>query len=170
MKKRFLTLLLALVMVLGMLPAAARAATSYSDEELCSMAKQHYTAKNHQTPPLVEVDHTDGEYTVIHLYEVVAGSSSAMGHTATWGWYYIDRNTGKGYDFLTNDPIDLTPYAANVQHTSQATKGVLLEGSEEYEELRVFLHEIHSSCYNQTYDSENITTQLHSRNGTLYRS
>lgn len=53
----------------------------------------------------MEVDHTDGEYTVIHLYEV------ATGHTATWGWYYIDRSTGKGYDFLTNDSIDLTPYA-----------------------------------------------------------
>lgn len=143
MKKRFLAFLLAVVMVVGMVPAAALAAASYSDEELCSMAKQHYTANHGSTPPLVEVDSTEGTTVVIHLYEV------AMGHTATWGWYYIDRNTGKGYDFLTNDPIDLTPYAAG---------NILSKGSIEYEELQDFLTQF-QLWGDQTYDYRSVKTQ-----------
>ena len=148
--RKAFSLFLAVVLVVGILPGAAFASAGYSDVELCSMARQHYTAKNHQTPPRAEVDHIDGNYTVIRLYEVVVDDpATGMGHTSTWDWYYIDRDTGKGYD-LMNEPVDLTPYA---------TGNSLSEGSIEYEELRLFLHQFHFSWCDRTFDSENITTQ-----------
>ena len=75
---------------------------AYSDDELCELAKNYYFKQNGSIPPIIEVDHEseEGNTIVIHLYEVV------VDHTATYDWYYIDRNTGKGTDFSGNE-IDL---------------------------------------------------------------
>lgn len=43
----------------------------------------------------VEVDHIEESRYVVHVYEIVIDDeSTGMGHTATWGWYYVDMNTG----------------------------------------------------------------------------
>lgn len=159
MKKRFLAFFLAVVMVVGMAPAAG-AATGYTEKELCDMARQHYAASHGQNPPFAAVDRTEGATAVICVYEIATGSASSTGHRAIWDWYYIDRDTGKGYN-LMNEPVDLTPYA---------TGNSLSEGSIEYEELRLFLHQFHFSWHDRTYDSRNITTQERNLLQTLLSS
>ncbi len=74
---------------------------TYSDSELCSLAKEYYRVNNGSTPPIVDVDHTDGNMVTIHLYEVKPD------HTSTWEWYTVDRTTGKG-ESLASGAVDLT--------------------------------------------------------------
>jgi tetratricopeptide (TPR) repeat protein len=52
----------------------------------------------------VEYDHDNekGDY-VIHVYEfVVDNPSTGEGHTSTWGWYGVNKNTKAIYDAMTN--------------------------------------------------------------------
>ncbi|GGF76720.1 hypothetical protein GCM10010912_22300 [Paenibacillus albidus] len=42
----------------------------------------------------VEVDHSEGNNYVVHVYEVIMDDETT-GHTATYGWYYVDKSTGK---------------------------------------------------------------------------
>lgn len=72
----------------------------YSDEELCEMARVYYEARYSEAPPGIQVDRTDGDLVMIHLYE------SMDDHLATYDWYTVDRNTAEGVDIL-GDPIDL---------------------------------------------------------------
>ena len=73
----------------------------YSDDELCTMARGYYGSRTNHSPEFVEVEgETDGKVN-IHLYDLFDG------HTSTAAWYYIDRMTGKGTDFLENE-INLT--------------------------------------------------------------
>lgn len=103
MKKRF-TWLFLFVFLIFCLPAAAYASASYTNDQLCGMAKQHYKNQYGQEPPVVQVDHESGNEVVLHLYEFTSG------HTATWDWYTVNRNTGKGTNFM-GERIDLSPYA-----------------------------------------------------------
>ncbi|MCR5482658.1 MAG: copper amine oxidase N-terminal domain-containing protein [Clostridia bacterium] len=80
---------------------SSQAQHTYTDSELCSLAKEYYRVHNGSTPPIVEVDHTDGNMVTIHLYEEMSD------HTATWDWYTVDRTTGKGKSF-TSEAVDLT--------------------------------------------------------------
>lgn len=73
----------------------------YTNEELVKLASDYYEKLNGKKAQFVEVDHTDGDNVVIHLYEVVDG------HTATFDWYTINKKSAKGTDFLENE-IDLT--------------------------------------------------------------
>lgn len=75
----------------------------YTDEELEKMASDFYYQENHARPPIVQVDSESEGVVTIHLYEI----NEKEGHTATWGWYYIDRATGKGKDFFDKN-VDLT--------------------------------------------------------------
>ena len=85
-------------------PAQTESAGSeppYSDDQLCEMAKNYYYQLHGQYPPIVKVDGANGDEVRIHLYEVTGG------HTATWDWYTVNRNTGKGTDVLSGT-VDLT--------------------------------------------------------------
>ncbi|KIL35029.1 hypothetical protein SD71_15265 [Cohnella kolymensis] len=43
----------------------------------------------------VEYDHNEGAEYLIHVYEVVIDDpNTGEGHTATWGWYYVNPKTG----------------------------------------------------------------------------
>ncbi|WP_152399097.1 stalk domain-containing protein [Paenibacillus cellulositrophicus] len=42
----------------------------------------------------VDVDHYEGNSYVVHVYEVVMEEDGSGGHTATWGWYYVDKFSG----------------------------------------------------------------------------
>lgn len=112
MKKGLFPVVLVLCMALTLLLLGnASAAAGYADEELCGMAKQHYTAIYGTSPPFATVDHIEGEAVVIHLYEIVTGSASETGHTSTYDWYTVNRHTAKGTDFMGAE-IDLSPYTA----------------------------------------------------------
>ena len=74
--------------------------TSYSNEELVELAKAYYKAENGEEPPVAEVDSENGDEVTIHLYEDMGD------HTATWGWYTVNRTTLQGEDLMGN-AIDL---------------------------------------------------------------
>ncbi len=76
--------------------------SEYTNAQLCKMAQDYYERHHNFRPPIAEVDSTDGDNVTIHLYEDMGD------HTATSAWYVIDRKTGKGYDDLFGDSIDLT--------------------------------------------------------------
>lgn len=58
----------------------------------------------------LEYDHADERggrsYLVVHGYEFVRDSADGSGHTATWGWYYVDAETGASFEWdLANDKL-----------------------------------------------------------------
>ncbi|MBQ8970138.1 MAG: hypothetical protein IJ073_02340 [Lachnospiraceae bacterium] len=79
-----------------------KSSSGYTDSQLCKMAQDYYQKHNNYRPPISEIDSTDGDYVTIHLYE------QKEDHTATSAWYVINRKTGKGYDDIFGDSIDLT--------------------------------------------------------------
>ena len=79
-----------------------KSASGYTNVELCKMAQDYYERHYNYRLPIAEVDSTEGDNVTIHLY-VDMGD-----HTATSAWYVIDRKTGRGYDDLFGDKIDLT--------------------------------------------------------------
>ena len=93
----------------GAAPAAGNTAAydngGWTDEDLVWMAGEYYAMLNGERPPVVEVDSVDGNQVTLHLYENMSD------HTATWGWYYIDRTTLRGYDLLGN-AVDFNVLAA----------------------------------------------------------
>ena len=80
--------------------AAASKITTKSAEDIV----RKLVLKDSNLDTLSKFDHeqtVDGvKYFVIHVYDVV------VDHTATWGWYYVDQNTGKVFDGTMGD---LTP-------------------------------------------------------------
>ena len=73
----------------------------YSDEELCKMALDHYEKESGYRPGKSEVDSVNGDLVTIHLYDDMED------HVATSAWYELNRNTVKGTDPVTGDPVDL---------------------------------------------------------------
>ncbi|MGV7117220.1 hypothetical protein [Paenibacillus kyungheensis] len=44
---------------------------------------------------VADVDHEEDNMYVVHVYEnVVDDAATGEGHTATYGWYYVDKKTG----------------------------------------------------------------------------
>ncbi len=105
---------------------------AYSDEELCEMASDYYFSIYQQYPPIVEVDHVEGNMVTLHLYEVVTDvldTGEEVGHTATWDWYEIDRDSGIGTDFM-GEPVDLSSFAVESgEHAEEGLDGSLFEKS-----------------------------------------
>ncbi|TKJ93938.1 hypothetical protein PaeCFBP13512_00075 [Paenibacillus sp. CFBP13512] len=45
---------------------------------------------------LTDVDHEEDDMYVVHVYEdVVDDEATGEGHTSTYGWYYVNKNTGE---------------------------------------------------------------------------
>ena len=76
--------------------------SGYTNAELCRMAQDYYERHYNYRPPVAEIDSTEGDNVYIHLYK------NTGNHTETSAWYVINRKTGKGYDDLFGDSIDLT--------------------------------------------------------------
>ena len=81
-------------------PTESAKPAGFTDEELCDMARKYYERHHDFTPPVVVVDHTDGDTVTIHLFEDLED------HIATLDWYTVDRITGKGSGMLEGE-IDL---------------------------------------------------------------
>lgn len=119
MKKKSLVLLLAALLITGcnsneekeenkksnvesnIVESNSNSNDSYTNDELVKLASDYYEKLNGKKASVVEIDHTDGDNVVIHLYEVVDD------HTTTLDWYTINKNTAKGKDILENE-IDLS--------------------------------------------------------------
>lgn len=55
-------------------------------------------ALNVSSDTIVEHDHDDGPDYIIHVYDIVDDEEG--GHTATWGWYGVSKQTGQWYDWM----------------------------------------------------------------------
>lgn len=119
----------------------------YTDEELEKMASDFYYQENHKRPPIVQVDSENEGVVTIHLYEI----NEKYGHTATWGWYYIDRATGKGKDFF-DKYVDLT----------QVLSTTRIEDIEDKNILKVLKNE--KAYYNTEFQKELYLKDYSSRN------
>lgn len=62
-------------------------------------ARTFVKEKYYPNPPKqlhIAIDHSDENEYVIHAYEnVIDDPKTGAGHTATWGWYYVNKKTGK---------------------------------------------------------------------------
>jgi len=76
-------------------------ADSYSDDELCEMARQYMKNSGLYDNPMAGVESTDGNMVKLCLYDYYDNRQWGC------GYYSVDRNTGKGYDDSGNQ-IDLT--------------------------------------------------------------
>lgn len=43
---------------------------------------------------IIEVEDSEGTIYLVHAYEIVVDDPETA-HTATWGWYHVDKKTGK---------------------------------------------------------------------------
>lgn len=90
---------------------------AYSDEELCQMARQYYQSQSTSgyVPEHILVDRVTGNMVTIHLFE------TTLGHTATYDWYTVDRDTGVGTSFL-GETIDLSLFASKHNEVTEIEK------------------------------------------------
>lgn len=66
--------------------------TSITQAEAVKKVKAKYGF--HHPSIYVEVEYTEGDNYVVHAYQVVMDDEET-GHTATYGWYYVNKTTGK---------------------------------------------------------------------------
>lgn len=52
---------------------------------------------------IARYDHDEGDNYIIHVFEnVIDDPKTNVGHTATWGWYGVNKYTKKVFDFMNN--------------------------------------------------------------------
>lgn len=78
----------------------AKQQTAQSSKQKLSPADAENKVRNHlnitsSSNILCEYDHDEGEEYVIHVYQIV--KDELGGHTATYGWYNVNPNTGEVY-------------------------------------------------------------------------
>ncbi|MCQ4085874.1 stalk domain-containing protein [Saccharibacillus sp. JS10] len=66
--------------------------TSITKEQAVKLVKAKYGYDSSSI--YVEVDHMEDNNYVVHVYEVVMDDEET-GHTATYGWYHVNKTTGK---------------------------------------------------------------------------
>lgn len=76
---------------------SAGAWTKNFDNSSVQIVKKYLTSIGTRIPTYVEIDSSDGNYDVVHCYEVISYPGEGS-HTATTGWYRVDRQTGSIYD------------------------------------------------------------------------
>ena len=80
--------------------------TAFSTEQLTDMALRYYGSRTNHIPQFIDADPQQDGTVALHLYDLIDG------HTATAEWYFVDRMTGSGKDYLEH-PVALdTPEAA----------------------------------------------------------
>lgn len=99
------------------------ASSSYTDDELCEMAQLYMKNIEGYDNPIAGVESIEGDIVSLCLYEYL--DSRPVGS----GYYYIDRNTGKGYDNLENQ-IDLTVVNQETDSREVPFSEYIIEGSD----------------------------------------
>ncbi|OLO42329.1 hypothetical protein BTR23_03655 [Alkalihalophilus pseudofirmus] len=64
-----------------------------ADHEAIAIVRNHLELQFDQDVKIV-VDHEENGRFLIHVYDAIPGNNG-VGHTATRGWYYVDRKTGE---------------------------------------------------------------------------
>ena len=82
--------------------------SEYSNDDICNMCSKHYLSVYGEEPPYAVVDHEEGNKVTVQLCEAVDEDGYGF---MSWAFYTIDRNTLSGYNDVSGEEIDLTPFA-----------------------------------------------------------
>ena len=69
-----------------------------SEKEAIEKVKAHLLKTGTYLPSIIEVDSIDGNYYVVHAYEIVTNEEES--HTATMGWFHVNMYTGEISDIM----------------------------------------------------------------------
>jgi len=73
----------------------ATSTSTISQDQAIQRVKDKYKL-NGSSYLVTDVDHEEDNMYVIHVYEnVVDDAATGEGHTATYGWYYVNKKTGE---------------------------------------------------------------------------
>lgn len=65
-----------------------------TEKEAVKLVKNKYGYNSSKL--IVEVDNEEDNQYLVHVYEIVIDDEkTGEGHTATYGWYYVDKSSGK---------------------------------------------------------------------------
>lgn len=65
-----------------------------TESQAVKMVKEKYGFTTY--PQIVEVDYIEGNNYVVHAYDIaIVDKKTGEGHTMTYGWYYVNKDTGK---------------------------------------------------------------------------
>jgi len=77
------------------------ATKTLTQEQAVDLVKKHLNITSEQNVKVVYDHNADNGDYVIHVYEfVVDNPSTGEGHTATWGWYGVNKQTKAVYDTM----------------------------------------------------------------------
>ena len=87
-------------------PAALSGIGQHDAERIVAEKLNFKPAKNRHLL-FDHVQKRDGrDFLVVHGYDLVIDGPDGSGHTATWGWYYVDARSGAAYEWdLANDKL-----------------------------------------------------------------
>lgn len=71
--------------------------TPVNEKDAVRLIREHLGLEEHTTLQ-VEIDHEEGNKYVVHVYEIVTHDD--ISHTATYGWYYVSKDSGKIEDMM----------------------------------------------------------------------
>ena len=71
--------------------------TLLTEKDAVRIIREHLGLEEH-TKLHVEIDHEEGNKYVVHVYEIVTHND--ISHTATYGWYYVSKDSGKIEDMM----------------------------------------------------------------------
>ena len=71
-----------------------------SEEKAVELVKEYLSKSGFYLPPVIEVDGIDGDYYIVHAYEIITNEDES--HTATMGWYNVNMYTGEIINIMEN--------------------------------------------------------------------
>lgn len=83
--------------------------SEYSNDDICNMCSKYYFSVYGEEPPYAVVENEAGDKITVHLCEAI-DEDTGYGFMS-WAFYTIDRNTLSGYNDVSGEEIDLTPFA-----------------------------------------------------------
>lgn len=69
-----------------------------SEKQAIQNVKEHLHQTGAYVPPHIDIDSVDGNYYLVHAYEIVNNKDES--HTSTAGWFYVNVNTGEVIDII----------------------------------------------------------------------
>lgn len=69
-----------------------------SEKQAIKNVKEYLNKTGAYVPPIINVDSIDGNYYLVHAYEVVENEGET--HTATTGWFHVNINNGEVTDII----------------------------------------------------------------------
>jgi hypothetical protein len=81
----------------GQEESKAKTLTPVNEKDAVRLIREHLGLEEHTTLH-VEIDHEEGNRYVVHVYEIVTHDD--ISHTATYGWYYVSKDSGKIEDMM----------------------------------------------------------------------